>query len=126
MTYEVRTAGNPGSVIAAIRKEIQAIDPNVPIYDFKTLTEQTTQSLMPERLVATLASLFGLLALVLACVGLYGVMAHSVARRTQEIGIRMALGAHKGDVLTLVVGQALRNCRSLGRLRLRRRSRQSG
>jgi predicted permease len=107
MTYEVRTGGNPGSVIAAIRKEIQAIDPNVPIYDFKTLTEQTTQSLMPERLVATLASLFGLLALVLACVDLYGVMAHSVARRTQEIGIRMALGAHKGDVLTLVVGQGM-------------------
>ena len=107
MTYEVRTAGNPASVVAAIRKEIQAIDSNVPIYDFKTLREQTTQSLMPERLVATLASLFGLLALVLACVGLYGIMAHSVARRTQEIGIRMALGAHKVNVLTLVVGQGM-------------------
>jgi predicted permease len=107
MTYEVRSSGNPASVVAAIRKEIQAIDSNVPIYDFKTLGEQTTQSLMPERLVATLASLFGLLALALACVGLYGIMSHSVARRTQEIGIRMALGAHKPKVLTLVVGQGM-------------------
>ncbi len=107
MTYEVRTAGNPASVVAAVRKQIQRIDPNIPLYNVRTLTEQANQSLMPERLVATLASLFGLLALVLVCVGLYGIMAYRVGWRTQEIGVRMALGAERGNVIRMVLREAL-------------------
>lgn len=107
MTYEVRTTANPESVVAAVRKQIQRIDPNIPLYNVRTLTEQANESLMPERLVATLASLFGLLALVLVCVGLYGMMAYRVAWRTPEIGVRMALGAERGHVIWMVLREAL-------------------
>ena len=107
MTYEVRTVVNPATLTAGIRQQIQAIDRNLPMFDVKTLTEQANESLMPERLVATLSTLFGLLALALACVGLYGIMAYSVARRTNEIGIRMALGAQQADVLWMVLKDAL-------------------
>jgi predicted permease len=108
MTLEVRTAMSPETMVAAVRQRIEAIDRNLPMIDTKSLTEQVDESLMPERLIATLSSLFALLALMLACVGLYGIMAYAVARRTQEIGIRMALGAHRRDVLNLVVGQGFK------------------
>jgi ABC-type antimicrobial peptide transport system permease subunit len=74
----------------------------------KTLAEQVDQSLDEEKLVCTVSGCFGALALVLACIGLYGVMAYSVARRTNEIGLRMALGAEKGDVFRMVIGQGLK------------------
>ncbi|HEV2247151.1 MAG TPA: FtsX-like permease family protein, partial [Terriglobia bacterium] len=108
MTYEVRAAGNPTTVIAAIRQAVRSMDKDLPLYGVNTVTEQVNESLMPERLVATLSTLFGLLALVLACVGLYGIMAYNVGRRTHELGIRMALGAEKRDVLRMVIGQGFR------------------
>jgi ABC-type antimicrobial peptide transport system permease subunit len=76
--------------------------------DVKTLAEQVDRSLNEEKLVSTVSGCFGALALVLACIGLYGVMAYSVARRTSEIGLRMALGAEKGDVFRMVIGQGLK------------------
>ena len=108
VTFEVRTAMSPERMVAAVRQRIEGIDQNLPMINAKNLTEQVDQSLMPERLVAILSSLFAFLALALACVGLYGIMAYAVVRRTQEIGIRMALGAHRHDVLNLVVGQGFK------------------
>jgi macrolide transport system ATP-binding/permease protein len=108
MTFEIRAAGNPTRVTAAIRQVVWSMEKDLPLYGVKTVAEQVNESLMPERLVATLSTLFGLLALVLACVGLYGIMAYTVTGRTNEIGIRMALGARPTDVLKLVIGSALK------------------
>lgn len=103
MTFEVRAAASPGSLVTAARRMVQEADSRLPIFDVKTLTEQVDDSLVQERLVASLSTLFGMLALLLTCVGLYGLVAYSVARRTHEIGIRMALGAERVNVLKLVV-----------------------
>lgn len=107
MTFEIRTANDPASVAGAVRQAVQSADKNLPIFDVRTLTQQMDESLIQERLVATLSSLFGLLALSLACVGLYGIMTYTVARRTNEIGIRMALGAQQSDVLWMVMRETL-------------------
>jgi predicted permease len=103
----VRTAGDASTLIGAIRQEVRSLDPNLPVFDVKTFAEQINQSVSRERLVALLSSFFGLFALMLASVGLYGVMAYSVTRRTREIGIRMALGARSGNVLWLVLRETL-------------------
>src|SRR5207247_5156199 len=103
----VRTMGNPTNLITAIRHEVQTMDKNLPVFDVKTLTQQVGESLFQERLVATLTSFFGLLALLLASIGLYGIMSHAVVRRTNEIGIPMVLGALSGDVLWLVLRETL-------------------
>ena len=105
---EVRTAGNPTSVAGELRAAIAGIDKNLPVDKVTTLNELVDRSLNQVTLIAGLSSLFGLLAMLLACVGLYGVMSYSVARRTNEIGIRMALGAERSDVLGLVVGQGFK------------------
>lgn len=103
MNFEVRTAGDPNEFVSPIRGAISEIDKNVPLFDVKTQTRQVDELLAEERLFATLSSFFGLLATALACIGLYGVMSYTVAQRTNEIGIRMALGATTSSVMQLVM-----------------------
>jgi ABC-type antimicrobial peptide transport system permease subunit len=103
----VRFSGPATTVVPQIRQTIRAIDRNLPVDDVVTLSDQIGRALVQQKLVARLASFFGLLALLLACVGLYGVMSYGVARRTNEIGIRMALGARGQSVLWLVLREAL-------------------
>jgi len=105
--FEVRTAGDPQALVPLIRRTVAQIDPNLPLRDVTTESQQIDRLLFQERLVARLSGFFGLLALTLACIGLYGLLAYEVTRRTREIGIRRALGAQAGDVLRQVVKQGL-------------------
>jgi ABC-type antimicrobial peptide transport system permease subunit len=104
---EVRTVGDPAAAIANVRREIAAVDRRLPVLQAAEMRDQVDASIAAERLVANLSSAFGLLALTLAAVGLYGVIAFVSARRTAEIGIRMALGAQRAQVLWLVMKDAL-------------------
>ena len=105
--FEVRYTGEPSGVVAAVRREIAAIDPHLPISDVTTLAEQVKRSVVDQRLIAQLSSFFGLLAVSLACIGIYGLVSYGVSQRTNEIGIRMALGATAGGVLWLVLWEVL-------------------
>lgn len=106
-SFEVRTAADPQALLPAIRRVVADLNVNIPIFRITTESEQIDRLLFEERLIARLSTFFGLLALVLACVGLYGLLSYEVSRRTHEIGIRMALGAQERDVLSLVVKQGL-------------------
>ncbi len=106
-TLCLRTTGRPERVIAAVRREAAALDPAIPVLQTLTLADQFDNDIAQERMLTTLGGFFGALALLLAAVGLYGVMAHAVARRVREIGIRMALGARAGEVRWLILRETL-------------------
>jgi ABC-type antimicrobial peptide transport system permease subunit len=107
VSFELRTAANPQALLPAIRRTVAQLNPNLPLFNVTTESEQIDRLLFQERLVARVSAFFGLLALVLACIGLYGLLSYEVTRRTHEIGIRVALGAHQRDVLRLVIGQGI-------------------
>ncbi len=103
LTLHVKTSTDPNVVAESLRAELKAIDPHLPLYNVKTLSTEIDQSLIQERLVTWLSSAFGVLATLLTALGLYGVLTFSVARRTREIGIRVALGAQRRDVFRLIM-----------------------
>ena len=105
--FELRTAGTPASAMGAVREAVRQIDPNLPLTDVSTQIEQVERRFRQEKLFAQAYTLFGVLALLLASIGLFGLMSYSVSRRTNEIGIRMALGAQRQDVLRLVMQESM-------------------
>lgn len=107
MTLHVRTANDPQAMMNQVRAEVRALDPNLPLTEVKTLAEHMREPLAPARLFAWLSGAFGVLALLLAATGLYGVMAYLVSGRTREFGIRVALGASGNDVLRLIFAEGL-------------------
>jgi predicted permease len=106
-TLCLRTTGRPERVVAAVRREVAALDPAIPVLQTLTMADQFDNNIAQERMLTTLGGFFGALALLLAAVGLYGVMAHAVARRVREIGIRMALGARASEVRWLILRETL-------------------
>jgi predicted permease len=108
VSFAVRTETDPNSFVPQVRAMVSQLDANLPIFEVRTETRQIEQQIFKERLVARLAGFFGALALLLACIGLYGLISYEVARRTREIGIRSALGAARSDVLRLVLTQGIR------------------
>lgn len=108
MAVEVRAAMEPVALISAIRAELQSMNPDVPLYSAKTMDALVSESVAPRRFALTLIGLFAGLALLIATIGIYGVISYSVTERTREFGLRMALGAMRGDVLRMVVGRGLR------------------
>jgi predicted permease len=107
MTVYVRTAMDPNQLIPILRAKVRDFDPNLPIYAMRTTEVQINNSLSTERMIASLSAVFGFLATLLAVIGLYGVMAYTVAQRTREVGIRMALGAARGNVIWMVMREVL-------------------
>jgi predicted permease len=107
MTIYARTTMNSDQFFSVVRSKVRRLDANLPLYGMRTMDDQISNSLLIERLIASLSAVFGFLATLLAIIGLYGVMAYTVARRTREIGIRMALGAFQGDVIWMIMREVL-------------------
>jgi ABC-type antimicrobial peptide transport system permease subunit len=105
--FELRIAANPTALVKNVREIVSQAGDNLPLTDVRTQTEQIDQILFKERLMSRLSSFFAALALVLACIGLYGLLSYEVGRRTRELGIRVALGAHHRDLSRLVIGQGI-------------------
>ena len=105
--FELRTAANPAAMVKSVREIVSRAGENLPLTEVRTQTEQIDRLLFEQRMLARLSGFFGVVALVLACIGLYGLLSYEVARRTRELGIRMALGAQTRDLLRLVVGQGI-------------------
>ena len=103
VTLHVQTAGDPAAMVGSVRRTVQRLEPTLPLSNVRTMTQQLDTSLAPERIMATLVTIFGSLAAVLAMIGVYGVIAYSVAQRTHEIGVRVALGAEHRTIFGLIV-----------------------
>jgi ABC-type antimicrobial peptide transport system permease subunit len=108
MYLAVRTSGDPVALVSSVRNEVWAIDRDLPVSNIKTMEQLMSESVSEPRVYTTLLGVFGALALVLASVGIYGVMSYTVTQRTHEIGIRTALGARQSDVLKLILNQGMR------------------
>jgi putative ABC transport system permease protein len=108
VTLVARTRSDPSEVLAEIRGIVRRVDPDLPLFDIRTMEDHMGIALMPARIGGTVLGLFGVLGMLLAAVGIYGVMAYSVAQRRRELGIRVALGAHRNDVVRMVLTQGLR------------------
>jgi predicted permease len=105
--FELRSSGHPTALVKQVRAIVSQADNNLPLFNVRTQTQQIEQALYQERLMSRLSSFFAILALILACIGLYGLLSYEVARRTRELGIRMALGAQRRELMRLVVRRGL-------------------
>jgi ABC-type antimicrobial peptide transport system permease subunit len=107
MTYQIRTRLEAAALVPALRRVVQSVDRDLPMVDVRTQREQIDATMKMERVFSALTASFGVLALALACVGIYGIMAYSVASRRNEIGIRLALGALPGQVRGMILGESI-------------------
>jgi ABC-type antimicrobial peptide transport system permease subunit len=105
---EIRAVGDPRSIAEEVPQDLAETDKSAPMPDVRTMPEQIHSRLNQERAISELSSFFGILAVLLACLGLYGLMSYTVARQTNEIGVRMALGANQGDLVWSILGQGAR------------------